>query len=70
MEVHGMPGTSGIDATKIELKSIPDDTEIKGTVDAIDTNNSTVTLSNITVDYSTTNGGWFDARRFYRRQVH
>ena len=53
VEVHGKPGTTGINATKIEIKSALDDTEIKGTVDAIDTANSTITLNNITVDYST-----------------
>ena len=53
VEVHGKPGATGIDATKIEIKSAVDDTEIKGTVDAIDINNSSITLKNITVDYST-----------------
>ncbi|RDH85205.1 MAG: hypothetical protein DIZ77_13105 [endosymbiont of Seepiophila jonesi] len=53
VEVHGKPGINGINATKIEVKAAVDDTEIKGTVDAIDTNTSTITLKNITVDYST-----------------
>jgi hypothetical protein len=52
VEVHGKPGPTGIDATKIEIKSAVDDTEIKGIVDAIDANNSTIELKNITVDYS------------------
>ncbi|HED19461.1 MAG TPA: hypothetical protein ENI74_08175 [Gammaproteobacteria bacterium] len=53
VEVHGRPGTNGIDATRIEVKAVVADTEIKGTVDTIDTNNSTIALNNLTIDYAT-----------------
>ena len=53
VEVHGKPGATGINATKIEIKSAVEDTEVKGIADAIDMTNSTITLNNITVDYST-----------------
>jgi hypothetical protein len=52
VEVHGNPGPNGIVATKIEVESSGDDTEVKGTITAVAAD--TVTLNgNIEIDYST-----------------
>jgi len=54
VEVHGNPGPDGIDATKIEVESSGDDSEIKGLVDAVGSPPlMTITLGNVTIDYST-----------------